>query len=138
MNRKDLEKNILKVKNNTLFTSDLLYKDAIYEIEEAFKKKPFRIAVVGQFSSGKSTFINALIGKDILLHATEETTAALTSIHNVAQNDRMWHCCDITFNDGKSEHLKDDESLLDYTTTKSKIYSYLLTVFKISLIFKPE
>ena len=42
-----------------------------------------RIAVVGEFSSGKSTFINALIGKDILNHATKETTAVITRLINV-------------------------------------------------------
>lgn len=46
---------------------------------ERLNDDEIRIAVVGEFSSGKSTFINALIGKDILNHATKETTAVITS-----------------------------------------------------------
>ena len=45
---------------------------------ERLLDKEFRIAVVGEFSSGKSTFINAILGKDILNHATTETTAVVT------------------------------------------------------------
>ena len=38
----------------------------IYQLSNRISDNVFRIAVVGEFSSGKSTFINALIGKDIL------------------------------------------------------------------------
>lgn len=50
---------------------------------ERLNDDEIRIAVVGEFSSGKSTFINALIGKDILNHATKETTAVITRLINV-------------------------------------------------------
>ena len=48
----------------------------------------FRIAIVGEFSSGKSTFINALIGKDILKHGVQETTATITEIVNDQGGER--------------------------------------------------
>lgn len=77
MNREDLEKIIEQIKDCSFLISDGFYKDSIENIEKAFEKKPFRIALVGEFSTGKSTFINALIGRDLLLHATEEVTATI-------------------------------------------------------------
>ncbi|MEZ4468116.1 MAG: dynamin family protein [bacterium] len=41
-----------------------------------------RIAVVGAFSSGKSTFVNALIGRKVLPTRVEPTTATVTEVHN--------------------------------------------------------
>lgn len=121
MNRKDLGKIIEQIKDCSFIISDGFYKDSIENIEKAFEKKPFRIALVGEFSTGKSTFINALIGRDLLLHATEEVTATITNIHNVGREDKRWHSCDVIFSDGKIEHLENDSQLLDYTTTKSKV-----------------
>ena len=40
----------------------------------------FYLAVVGEFSSGKSTFINALLRKRLLKEAVKPTTAAATFI----------------------------------------------------------
>jgi cell division protein FtsA len=40
----------------------------------------YRIGVFGEFSTGKSTFLNALMGEDILSVATEPTTATPTRI----------------------------------------------------------
>lgn len=108
MNRKDLGKIIEQIKDCSFIISDGFYKDSIENIEKAFEKKPFRIALVGEFSTGKSTFINALIGRDLLLHATEEVTATITNIHNVGREDKRWHSCDVIFSDGKIEHLEND------------------------------
>ena len=36
------------------------------QFRKRFEDDEFRIAVIGEFSSGKSTFINALIGRDLL------------------------------------------------------------------------
>jgi GTPase Era involved in 16S rRNA processing len=52
-------------------------------LKEELENKQFRITVIGEFSSGKSTFLNALIGKDLLPHGVRETTATLNYIHNV-------------------------------------------------------
>lgn len=128
MNREDLEKIIEQIKDCSFLISDGFYKDSIENIEKAFEKKPFRIALVGEFSTGKSTFINALIGRDLLLHATEEVTATITNIHNVGREDKRWHSCDVIFSDGKVEHLEDDSQLLDYTTTKSRVTNVVNTI----------
>ncbi len=62
----------------------------LYDFENTYRffsdriaDEKFRIAVVGRFSSGKSTFVNSLLGKDVLQHASTETTAVITRIVNV-------------------------------------------------------
>lgn len=128
MDRKTISEKIAQVKKCSFLTSDVFYKDALTNIEAAFEKTPFRIALVGEFSTGKSTFINALLGRDLLLHATEEVTATITNIHNVGIDDKKWHSCDVIFSDGKIEHLEDDSQLLDYTTTKSKVTNVVSSI----------
>ena len=54
------------------------------ELENKLKKlqseTEFNVLVVGRFSSGKSTFLNAILGEDILPHFQWETTAIITEI----------------------------------------------------------
>lgn len=47
---------------------------------DAFATNPISIAIVGQFSSGKSTFLNALLGDNILPTGITPVTAKLTHI----------------------------------------------------------
>lgn len=85
----------------------------------------YRITVLGEFSSGKSTFLNAIIGQDILPHGVEETTAAVTYIHNVGHDSPKKNKVEVIFRDEKKpvEILDLDKSrsaLIDYVTTKSR------------------
>ena len=50
------------------------------EIISYLKEQPIRISVFGEYSSGKTTFINALIGEAILSVAVDPTTAVPTYI----------------------------------------------------------
>ena len=84
--------------------------------------RKFRIAVVGEFSSGKSTFINALLGKDILNHALTETTATITRIVNTNKNDPCCYTGIVKMRDGQELQLDNIEDLKDYTTTSSGKY----------------
>lgn len=93
--------------------------DDLKKIKERVCDKEFRIAVVGEFSSGKSTFINALLGKDLLSHATDETTAAITYIHNVPQGDERIGKCVIEYYDGNCRTVSTSE-LMNYTTAQSE------------------
>ena len=67
---------------------------------ERLNDDEIRIAVVGEFSSGKSTFINALIGKDILNHATKETTAVITRLINVKKSSKECNTGEVIFKNG--------------------------------------
>ncbi len=62
-------------------------KDYIYDhFRNYFKRiseiieNPLKLAVLGEFSAGKSTFINRLIGKDILPTGPYPITASITSL----------------------------------------------------------
>lgn len=54
--------------------------DQIEETRMTAEKDRFSIAIVGEFSRGKSTFLNTLLGGDILPVANLPTTAILTHI----------------------------------------------------------
>ena len=95
-------------------------------LKDRLNDKTFRIVVVGEFSSGKSTFINSIIGKDILKHAATETTAAVTYIYNVPRSDQRIDTCDIVYVNGKKQHISNLEQLREYTTVNSRINGCIL------------
>lgn len=91
-------------------------------LRERLSDDEFRIAVVGEFSSGKSTFINAVLGQDVLQHATTETTAAVTRIVNVASNDPRCMTGRVSKRDGKEILMPNLKNLKEFTTTQSEQY----------------
>lgn len=98
---------------------------SLKQVKEDLDSNEYRITVVGEFSSGKSTFLNAMIGMDVLPHGVEETTAAVTYIHNVSAEDPMCGRIKIIFrNNAKSPVLLDlktsNTALIDYVTAKSE------------------
>ena len=101
---------------------DFLVRKMCENLTDDLNKEEYRITVVGQFSSGKSTFINALIGRDILPHGVSETTATITYIHNVQEDDKRLGTALVVFRDDKTEtvSIKDNSNaLVDYLTTTS-------------------
>ncbi|MBQ9982931.1 MAG: dynamin family protein [Oscillospiraceae bacterium] len=121
MTNSGLREKLSNLKSYSVINDGANIRDTINTLESRIEVNEFRIAVVGEFSSGKSTFVNAIIGKDLLKHATLETTAALTYIHNVKADDKRANTALITFTDSSSvmlEHLDDIEK---YTTTQSDI-----------------
>ncbi len=58
------------------------HSDEVKEIISDAKGQKFTVAVVGEFSRGKSTFINKLLGRDVLPVANMPTTAMLTRIRH--------------------------------------------------------
>ena len=109
------------------FKNDIeYYKNRINDIE-------FKIAVVGEFSSGKSTFINAVVGKDVLKHGSEETTAVITRIINVNVDDVNAFKGKVFLKNGDEKILEDLNSLTEYTTTKSSIHNVVNDVEKVEV-----
>lgn len=111
----ELLKIINNLKNNPLIKDNQRYLEELEYIKNRYEDKNFKIVVVGEFSSGKSTFINALIGKDLLKHATLETTATVTYIHNVDQDTKI----SVNYSDGRVVEYKDYSFIQDTTTTLS-------------------
>jgi GTP-binding protein EngB required for normal cell division len=52
----------------------------IEKIERSLQENKFKISVVGEFSKGKSTFINLLFGREVLPVGNLPTTAILTKV----------------------------------------------------------
>jgi len=107
-------------------SAESYYRKTAEALAKQVREKEFRITVVGEFSAGKSTFLNALIGKDILPHALTETTATVTYIRNVPSTHPDVDTIKVHFNDSRRESIifnmkTDPEALKTYTTTQSEI-----------------
>lgn len=117
--------------------SDIIAIPALHDRTKAFRQRlnddEFRVAVVGEFSSGKSTFLNALIGKDILSHATQETTAAITRIVNVSPNDAKCNTGCVFFTDNTEKKLTDLSQLREYTTRTSHSLNVINQVDRVEI-----
>lgn len=70
------------IRKENILDSNLNNKidNVIYEVKELENNKNIKLAVLGEFSAGKSTFINALMRNEILSYADEPTTAINTYI----------------------------------------------------------
>lgn len=93
------------------------------EVDHALARlndKSFKIAVVGEFSSGKSTFLNAIIGKDYLTHGVQETTATVTMLTNARPKEHEFGR--VSFSDGTIRSLESYSQLSEVTTTHSSEY----------------
>lgn len=86
-----------EIKNETI-TSRIL------SLIKQIKTDLFQVIVVGRFSRGKSTFINALLGDKILPSSKDPTTAV---INKIIYGDRPVY--KIFFKDGKPKEISEDE-----------------------------
>jgi GTPase SAR1 family protein len=66
----------------------------------------FSLVVIGEFSRGKSTFVNAMLGKSILPSSKQPTTNIISKI---IYGNRPSYT--IFYKDGKSKHVTDEEFL---------------------------
>ncbi|MCX8046979.1 MAG: dynamin family protein [Anoxybacillus gonensis] len=80
---KEKKNQVLLLLDEYLFTLEDMKSNERKKIEELkteVKNEKFQIVVVGEFSRGKSTFINALLGKKLLPSSVKPTTAILNII----------------------------------------------------------
>ncbi|MEW6408705.1 MAG: dynamin family protein [Nitrospirota bacterium] len=82
------------------------------ELKEKVKSNTFNLVVLGQFKRGKTTFINALLGAEILPVAV----VPLTSIGTILKYGEALRIR-VYFNDGRMGEIK-PESLPQYVTEK--------------------
>ena len=75
----------------------------IYRLAKSFLEGNFTLAVVGKTSSGKSTFINTLVGDNLFPTGRFQTTSTLAFIE---QGDKMK--MEVLFCDGHQEIICDD------------------------------
>lgn len=89
---------------------------------ENLEKDEFSIVIVGEFSAGKSTFLNALMGEKILPSFTNETTATVNFLKH-REKSLNGECGRVYYFDGKTEALEsiDQGVISKYVSTKSDI-----------------
>lgn len=74
--------------NRQLSTSKQpVFEQELHSIEQRLNDQTFYLAVIGEFSSGKTTFINALLRDELLKTSALVTTAMITQIESGDQLD---------------------------------------------------
>jgi GTPase SAR1 family protein len=117
----------------------------IIEAFEKAKNSQFEINVVATMSSGKSTLINALLGKQLMPAANEATTATIVRIIDTDQekfsadaydksHNKVKHIDDVTITDMKA--LNDDEKI-SFVTLKGHIPFVSSTGMRLVLVDTP-
>lgn len=129
---------ISQIKKTQAIKSFPYIAESLTDTEFELKNNEFRITIVGEFSSGKSTFLNAIIGQDILPHGVNETTATVTYIHNVSKADprldkAIVHFRDETKNDVTLDVSKDKSALIDYVTTSENQYNVVRDIVAVDV-----
>lgn len=127
----DFKKKHLEKKNkiiDCLNTAEqfLIHHEYLHEAEmiaaqrENIEKGEFSIAVVGEFSAGKSTFLNALMGEKILPSFTKETTATINFLRHKEKAEHGESGI-VFYNDGRQETLEDVDfaTISKYVSTES-------------------
>lgn len=84
INVQELRRNFEELKrqpeHKLYLETNSLYRIKVMLFEQALKPKYYSIAALGQFSSGKSTMINALVGESLLIEKSEESTSVITNL----------------------------------------------------------
>ncbi len=119
-----------EVRDNEYIKKFDLFEYDFQRIIDRLLDDSFRVAVVGEFSSGKSTFLNALLGKDLLKHGATETTATITEIHNENRKENETYL-DVYYLNGKVESHISAERIMDYTATESTTHAVAQEIEKV-------
>ncbi|MCV6606903.1 MAG: dynamin family protein [Campylobacterales bacterium] len=96
----DLDRVIKEAKSVLLDESQYPSKNLSIEVNKlgVRAKEPMKVAITGQFSSGKSTFLNALLSKDIL---PTGVTPVTSKVNYIKYGDRV--SLRVTYKDGRDE-----------------------------------
>lgn len=106
-----------------------LIQEQLGQIRKKMNEKKLNISVIGEFSTGKSTFINALLRRELLVSSALQGTTVASTIIDYDRRYRIH----LEYLDGREERLiylafadlKDD---LDCYTTKPAVAKLLKTV----------
>lgn len=129
----DYKEKHLEKKNeiiNCLTEAETFFKENGFEHEarviadniEQLKRGEFSIAVVGEFSAGKSTLLNALMGEKILPSFTDETTATVNYLRH-KEHAAQGESGKVVYKDGTTEKIysADFETVSKFVCTESDI-----------------
>lgn len=98
-----------------------LNTDKTKELKDAVETMPLLVPVVGEFSAGKSSMLNTLIGKNILGVAMDPKTAIPSELYysETEYNEGV-------YSDGRSEQVNDVNQIKDYVKLRRYVNSEFL------------
>ena len=121
-----------EIQNDDFLSANDFFITDFERLIDRLKDTSFKLAIVGEFSSGKSTFLNALIGKDLLKHGRKETTATITEIYNDSTvGDSV--LIDVYCSDGTIKHDISVNDIMNVTATDSESYSVANDIDKVTV-----
>lgn len=135
---KTLENKIAKIKEYFIeyYGSDDFKEplNKLNSIKKYLDAQEYKIAVVANMSSGKSTFINALFGKEVLPALHEATTDCATYIYSSKNVDKK---AIIYFKNGKTLEVKEslESEIKQYAQKDSNVKEKYKNVEKIELYY---
>ncbi|WP_299008796.1 dynamin family protein [uncultured Tenacibaculum sp.] len=118
-NYKSQRDNTIDIANNYLAKTDEndgVDKSFLQQRVDALKNGKFLLSVAGEVKAGKSTFINALLGKEILPSDVLQATSAIVEIF---KSDTSF--LKVVYADDTIEELYDDLSTKDIDEAKEKL-----------------
>ena len=80
---------------------------SLSDLATSVENGKFSIVVVGQFSAGKSTFLNALMGEKYLPSFTTETTATVNFLRSVKESHTGKPLIKVNYKDGTVKECED-------------------------------
>lgn len=92
---------------------------AVMANAQAIRSGEFEVVVVGEFSAGKSTFLNAMMGEKYLPSYTKETTATINYLRHCSESEKPGI---VYYADGRVEELDsiDGGVIEQYVSTKNR------------------
>lgn len=92
---------------------------AVMDNAQAIRSGEFEVVVVGEFSAGKSTFLNAMMGEKYLPSYTKETTATINYLRHCSESEKPGI---VYYADGRVEQLDsiDGGVIEQYVSTKNR------------------
>ncbi len=115
--------------------------ESISAQRENVENGEFSIAVVGEFSAGKSTFLNALMGEKILPSFTSETTATINFLRHEDEAKNGEKGVVYFKNDVKPPETlmtADADTIMNYVTTKSSHIKVAESISHLDLFLKSK
>lgn len=93
--------------------------EVIVKQRENLKNGEFSIVLIGEFSAGKSTFLNALMGERLLPSFTSETTATINYLRHKNRSHHGEEGC-VYYENGTTKELDhiDFETITKYVSTR--------------------
>lgn len=97
------------ISNSNCLLNRSEYEKKLMSLKEWYQSKHFNISVVGEFSAGKTHFINQLIGRELLLESAVPTTAVCTEISFCNEHEKNDSFSIFRSSDGKETNLSENE-----------------------------